>query len=287
MNNPLDNFAALILTHGRPDHVHTFKSLRRHGYTGPIYFIIDSEDVSGDEYRENFGADKVIVFNKKEIADTFDTASTENDMMGSVYVRNASFEIAKDLGLDYFIQLDDDYTSFMYRFPSQGKLGSKQIHYLDRIFTEMINLLEDTGALSVAMSQGGDHIGGIAGSYYKGLTRKVMNSFVYATERPVTFVGKLNEDVNTYVTLGSRGQLFFTTMKIQLCQAPTQTSAGGLSETYKDSGTYVKSFYTVMMHPSSVTVGTMGMINRRYHHNVSWDHTVPKILSSKYKKGNY
>jgi hypothetical protein len=277
-------FGAVILTHGRPDNVLTFKSLRRQGYTGPIYLIVDNEDSSVEKYRENFGAEKVIVFDKKAISETFDTADTQEDRKAIVYARNVSFKIAEDLGLDYFIQLDDDYTSFMYRFPWKGKLGSKQIRYLDRIFDAMVDLLEDTGAATVAMSQGGDHIGGIDGkNFYKGLTRKAMNSFVFRTDRPMEFVGRINEDVNTYVTKGSRGDLFFTAMQIQLCQVATQQSEGGMTGMYLDSGTYVKSFYTVMMHPSSVKIGTMGNIHRRYHHMVSWDHTVPKIISDKYR----
>jgi hypothetical protein len=277
-------FGALILTHGRPDNVLTFKSLRKHGYTGPIYLVVDNEDETVEKYRANFGADKVIVFDKKAISETFDPADSLKGMIGSVYPRNASFQIAEDLGFEYFIQLDDDYTSFMYRFPWKGKLGSKQIRYLDRIFDAMVDLLEDTGAATVAMSQGGDHIGGIDGkNFYKGLTRKAMNSFVYRTDRPVQFVGRMNEDVNTYVTQGSRGDLFFTAMQIQLCQVATQQGEGGMSAAYVDSGTYVKSFYTVMMHPSSVKIGTMGNLHRRYHHMVSWDHTVPKIISDKYR----
>lgn len=278
-------FGALILSHGRPDRVLTWKSLRRCGYTGPMWIIIDDEDPTSEQYKEIYGIDNIRVFNKKEIAATFDTASTEPDMMGSVYARNASFQIAKDLGLEYFIQLDDDYSGFRYKYEENKVLGSKAIRSLDAIFAALLDFLKATGAASVAMSQGGDHIGGIKNrNFHRGLMRKVMNSFIYATNQPVTFVGKLNEDVNTYVTLGARGQLFFTAMQVQLTQAQTQSAEGGLSETYKDSGTYVKSFYTVMMQPSSVKVGTIGPRHRRYHHIVSWDETVPKIISSKYKK---
>jgi len=281
----MNNFAALILSHGRPDRVHTWKSLRRHGYTGKIYIILDTQDTTADEYRETFGAGNVILFDKNEIAVTFDIGDSREDHASVIYARNAAYRIAEELNLTHFIELDDDYTSFMYRFPWKGKLGSKQIRYLDKIFEHMVNLLEDTGASSVAMSQGGDHIGGIHGdNYYKGLTRKVMNSFVLRTDRPVQFIGRMNDDVNTYVVKGSRGELFFTIMHIQLCQLPTQSNEGGLTEMYIDAGTYVKSFYTVMMHPSSVTIGTMGNLHRRYHHMISWNHTVPKIISGKHKK---
>ena len=56
------------------------------------------------------------------------------------------------------------------------------------------------------IAQGGDFIGGAKSlNFRKGILRKAMNTFICDTERPFTFVGRINEDVNTYVTLGSRG----------------------------------------------------------------------------------
>jgi len=43
------DFAALILTHGRPDRVHTYFALRNAGYTGRILIVIDNEDKTADE----------------------------------------------------------------------------------------------------------------------------------------------------------------------------------------------------------------------------------------------
>lgn len=94
-------FAAFILTHGRSEKVITYRSLRRHGYTGPIYLIIDDEDPTGDQYRETFGAEWVIAFSKAEIAATFDEGDQSPDRRTIVYARNACFGIAADLGLDY------------------------------------------------------------------------------------------------------------------------------------------------------------------------------------------
>ena len=48
------NFAVFILTHGRPNNVKTYKTLKRFGYTGKIYIIIDNEDTSADDYYKNF-----------------------------------------------------------------------------------------------------------------------------------------------------------------------------------------------------------------------------------------
>lgn len=45
-------FVALILTHGRPDNVHTVKTLRKCGYTGDIIIVLDNEDLKIDRYRK-------------------------------------------------------------------------------------------------------------------------------------------------------------------------------------------------------------------------------------------
>ena len=38
----MNNFAVFILTHGRADNVKTHDSLKRCGYTGKIYILIDN-----------------------------------------------------------------------------------------------------------------------------------------------------------------------------------------------------------------------------------------------------
>lgn len=95
-----------------------------------------------------------------------------------------------------------------------------------------------------------------------------MNAFFMATNRPFKFVGRINEDVNTYVSLGKTGTLFLTHPTLSVCQLETQSNSGGLTEFYLDQGTFVKSFYTLLFCPSSVKVSTMGQKHLRLHHRV-------------------
>lgn len=279
----IDDFAVFILTHGRPDRIHTLKTLEKQGYTGDWYLIIDNEDKMADEYYKNYG-DKVIMFDKKAISLTFDTADLSDDRRAIVYARNACFQIAKELGIKYFVEFDDDYTSFNLRYPKDGKLAARMLENLDDIFEMMLDFLEDTQALTVCFSQGGDHIGGLTGRWKKGLIRKVMNSFFCRTDRPFQFLGRVNEDVNTYTYLGSKGELMLTTTDLMLVQLQTQSNQGGMTDLYLDSGTYLKSFYTVMYMPSAVEIREMGTANRRLHHHVKWNNCVPMILNERYKK---
>lgn len=109
-------FVVFILSHGRSDTVITLNALENAGYTGDWFIVIDNEDKTAEAYYERFGADKVIMFDKLEQSKKFDTADNFSDRRTIVYARNACFEIAKELGYDYFLQLDDDYTAFMYRY---------------------------------------------------------------------------------------------------------------------------------------------------------------------------
>ena len=119
------------------------------------------------------------------------------------------------------------------------------------------------------------------------LLRKCMNSFFCSTDRPFRFVGQFNDDVNTYVTLGSRGNLFATIPMISLRQTPTQKTKSGMTEVYLKYGTYCKSFTTVMMHPSGVRVAILNSSNPRIHHSIKWINTVPVIVDEKYKKNKF
>ncbi|MGN0773578.1 MAG: hypothetical protein ACI4MP_07285 [Candidatus Ventricola sp.] len=280
-----DDFAVMILTHGRADRVYTLNSLRKGGYTGKVYIVIDNEDDQQDEYVSRYGQDRVVVFDKEAQMRKCDTMDTFGKRGVILFARNACFEIARDLGLRYFLELDDDYTAFDMRFPRDGKLSAKPCRDLDRLFTAMIGFLEDSGALTVALSQGGDYIGGLNGKYYgKMLTRKAMNTFFCRTDRPIGFIGTINEDVNTYTTYGSRGERIFSVTQAAIVQKETQQNAGGMTCVYLDNGTYLKSFYTVMTMPSCVSIAMMGASHRRIHHNVSWVNCVPMILNQRYRK---
>lgn len=280
------DFCAFILTHGRPDRVVTYNTLIKAGYTGRVYIVIDNEDKQADEYYKNFG-DKVIMFDKKAISDTFDEGDNFEDRRCIVYARNACFEIAKNLGIKYFIQLDDDYTSFRFTGDNKGnyKGGNKPVRNINATLDSLVDFYKNTNVHSIAMAQGGDFIGGENSNVWKRqFNRKCMNSFICSTERPFQFIGRINEDVNTYTNLATRGYLFVTTALLRLEQIMTQSNKGGMTDLYLDSGTYIKSFYTVMYQPSSVDIRLMGAINQRLHHSVSWKHTTPQIVKEDYKK---
>lgn len=280
-----EGFAALILTHGRPDKVHTHRTLRRSGYTGPIYLIVDDEDPTLPLYRERYGAE-VITFSKREVAGSFDEGDNFPGRKGVIYARNAAFGIARGLGLRRFVELDDDYTAFSYRAGPAQEYGTWNIESLDEVFALLVDYFDKTPAHAICFSQGGDFIGGAEGTWVKDVTikRKAMNAYICGVDRPFQFVGRVNEDTNTYAEGGRRGLLFITIMNLQVVQINTQQSSGGMTELYLDTGTYTKSFYSVMYAPSCVSITNMGEVNQRIHHRMSWGHAAPMILREEHRK---
>ena len=280
-----DDFAVFILTHGRADNMHTYKSLQKAGYTGRVVFVVDNEDSTVDRYKELYGSENVYVFDKIKKAKEVDSMDLSDDRRCILYARCATYDIAEDLGLTYFLQLDDDYSNFRSRVEDEaGVLRSHYIRDFDSLVDVVLEFLENSGADTVAMSQIGDLIGGTGSKVYRErITRKAMNSFFCKTDRRLYWMGRMNEDVTAYVTLGGRGKLFFTIADVSVDHLPTQSMSGGMSESYSDAGTYMKTFYTVMSAPSCVKVYTVGSSHKRIHHIINWECAVPKIISSDFR----
>jgi hypothetical protein len=281
------NYAVFILTHGRPNKVITYETLRRSGYNGQIYLVIDDEDKTKEEYIEKYGSE-VIVFSKKDYEGTFDIMDNFNNNKVIVYARNALYDIARNIELDYFFEYEDDYTNFQLRYIQHDSLKGNTIRRLDDIFDLMISCLNDTKTNTLAFAQGGDFIGGAGSFHSNNFKRKAMNSFVFKVNEDkkddILFIGRMNDDVNTYLTQGKIGKLFFQIASINLVQLMTQSNTGGNTEAYLKYGTYVKSFYSVICAPSCCKISTMGRTDKRIHHSIKWINAVPVILDEKYKK---
>lgn len=283
MTLPKD-FAALILTHGRPDRVLTLQALKRAGYTGRWYLVVDDQDPTRGKYITQFGAERVLTFSKAEVAEAMDLADAGGSNACVVFARNACDGLAASLGLARYIQLDDDYTYFARKHGDGLVLRQTFIRHLDDVLNALMEFQDASGALTVCLAQTGDFLGGVDDQFYRnGLARKAMNTFICRTGHPVNFLGRINEDVSAYVVHGGRGALLFTVTNVLIHQTQTQLASGGMSDAYS-GGTYMKSMYTVMMRPDAVKVRSMGPAGRRLHHQISWNHAVPKILSSRHQR---
>jgi hypothetical protein len=269
------DFAVFIMVYGRPEKNWTYDTLKKCGYSGKIYLVGDNTDSTIEGYKLKYG-EELLVFDKKEVAKKYDAGDNSGDLRSTMYSANTIFELAKENGVKYFCLMCDDYYYFGYRYDT----GARIIKNLDAVFDSIVEFYKSTNIKTIAFSQGGDHIGGFNSTF----RRKAMNSFFCSTDRPFEFMGRLNEDVTTYVNLGGKGDIFCTFPFVQLDQKDTQKSKSGLTDVYLDNGTYVKSFFSVMYNPSCVKVSVMNANNKRIHHSIKWVNTTPMIVSDKYKK---
>ena len=137
-----DDFCIFILSYKRADNMYTIDSLLNSNYTGKYYIILGNDDPTINEYIDKYGNDKIIVFDKEEQARLVDTCDNFDKRKVILYARNFCFDIAKELGYKYFLQLDDDYTGFEYRYEEDDKfkvLPVKEFDTLVRFFKNMLS----------------------------------------------------------------------------------------------------------------------------------------------------
>jgi hypothetical protein len=118
------------MSYKRPNNIATLRTLNKANYTGKYYIIVGDDDPCLSEYKETYG-DILKVFNKDEIAKEFDLYDNGGSNKCIVYARNYCFKLAKELGLKYFAQFDDDYIELAYRYPQDGKLKICNIREFD------------------------------------------------------------------------------------------------------------------------------------------------------------
>jgi len=287
VNNILKNmenkdFAVFIMVYGRPDKNLTYDTLRKCGYTGQIYLVGDNTDQTIEKYKSKYG-NQVLVFDKKEVSNKYDSGDNSGDLRSTMYAANTIFDLAKEQGVKYFYIMCDDYYEFAYKFVGIKQALTKD---LNKIFDLTINFYNTTNALCISFAQMGDFIGGIDNgkAAYRFSKRKAMNSFLCSTERRFDFLGRMNEDVTTYVNLGTKGDLFLTIPVFAINQKDTQQVKKGLTELYLDNGTYVKSMFSVIYNPSCVKASMMNASHKRIHHSIDWGATTPMIISETFKK---
>lgn len=283
-----DDFAVFVLSHGRAAELKTISALHRSGYTGKWYVIVDNEDDQVSQYQEIFGEEHIIVFDKAAVGETFDIMDNFGGRQVPTFARNAVYPIANKLGLKYFFESDDDLYRFRVRvLMPDGALRTKYITNMDAVVEAYLEYMDNTQIDVLAFGQTGDLIGGTGSSLWSDqYIRKAMQGFFVRVSNPITYVGRFNDDVNAYVDAGKVGHILITYRDVIMDTYATQQHTGGITESYKKYGTYVKSFYSVMLDPSCVKISVVGDIAYRLHHSINWENAVPKIISSDFKKGD-
>lgn len=275
-----DDFAVMILSHGRAKEQKTRRTLLKCGYTGKIYIVIDDMDDQQEEYRKLYGAE-IIVFNKQQQLGLFDTMCNADEWRSVVYARNACYEIAEGLGLKYFLMCDDDISDLKFRLVRDGKLGAYPVRQSDRLFESIIALYENTDVSIFGFSQCGAYIGGANSKKYRdGCQRTCSQMMMIRTQDKTPFNGIFNEDLHVAIESGLRGKIVLSTMLVSIASPVRESNSGGLHDLYKANGSYTHCSYTVMAYPGIAKVSVVQESKLRLKHSA----IAPEILSGRWKK---
>lgn len=247
----MKRFAIFILTNGRPNHQYTLEFLRK-SFKGDVFLVCDNEDKTLKEYQRNYG-EQVIVFDKKEWVSKSDPMDNFQSKNSVLYARNAVFEIAKDMGYDFFVMVDDDVTGLSFRYEKDGKLVGKPVKDFNKVSSVILETMDDTGTDFFSFGMDKIYIGGLSnGQYRKKIIDKVYCFIFCRTEQQHFYKGIMNEDEINNILSMSVGKLAKSLTAIQINYKPIgRDNIGGNAETYNENGyySYVRNFYPIIAFP--------------------------------------
>ena len=280
-----DDFAIFICTHERPNKQHTLKKLLSAGYTGKYFLLLDDEDTTLFEYVKLYGREHIYVFNKCEYIKKTDrfVALCDAPTKAVVYARNAAFDIAKKLGLNSFVVADDDIASLRHRYIKDGSLRSSEITYgFDEICLLYNSFLLANNFYCVSFGCVPNYFGGISTFLNSQSNARVCHNFIFVNAKmKFRWMSAFLEDMTTPFVYGRKGALFLSLLDVQLVNPPLGSNAGGMYDTYKNLSGFTRSFYSFICSPTNIRVY---WCNGGWRTGILKDNSVPKIISSKFKK---
>lgn len=276
-------FAVFILTHGRPYNQLTVDALRKVGYTGEWYLVVDDQDDAIDDYIREWGEDRVIGFYKDYFIKNTDTGLHTPVPKFAVFARNAIEHIAKEMGYKTFMMLDDDITKFRIRLPEGNSLKSYQINgQFDVIIDHAVDFVLSCDIACLGLGFCNLYIGGVDNFNRENPRQRLCaEAFIRNTSFTVNWRLNMVEDMITSIDAAQRGTVWFQFLPIQ-CEIKMSEGAvdGGNSDVYRQLGMYRISFMPVIAYPSANAV----RYGKNWASTTSPDKCIPKIISSRYRK---
>lgn len=162
----MKRFAVFILSHGRANTISTFAALRRHGYTGDMFVVIDNEDDQEYIYRQKFG-NAIIQFDKRDYVPKTDLGDLDDDRRIGVLARNFIQDKAQEMGYQYHLQLDDDISGFCFRYADGEKLKAIPINHIDSFLDAVLDYMDNAPFTSLSFGIGAYFIGGVNNKQWK------------------------------------------------------------------------------------------------------------------------
>ena len=277
-----NDFGVIIISHGRP-HCETIKTLHESGYTGKIFVVVDDEDKTLQEYLDLYG-ENVHVFHKFEWFDVGDNMDSPRTV--GVFARNECLKVAKEKGLTYYLEMDDDLKSLSYRYNDDGHLKGKKVKSFDLVIEAICDYFDNSAIGCLGFGNANDYIGGVEHFDGANVSRVPMNSFFLRADDDIMWLGRNSDDFITVINEQHKGKYWCRFPSVQAVYdvwSPKKNSKekGGSIALYNELGSWRLRFYGVIFKPGcikiSITEGNMDGTARS-------DNTYPKLVSQRYKK---
>ena len=245
------NHAVFIISHERADTLTTWQCLKRSGYTGPIYIVIDNRDSQQDKYKANYG-DAVLVFDKDDYA-WVDVGDNQSSLNSPVVPKAAVFDFAKKLGVENIVICDDDIEDFRLRcYDDAGHLKSyktQSYRVMDSLFDacfEFMSCSKTNIVLSFLP------IAKMFPDTMKKIIRQGTNVFLFKTDYGFRFRGRFYDDGILSHEQNDTGSIVMTIQEVNLVSKIFEVTknTGGLNEAYSKTSGYARRFYHLMASPS-------------------------------------
>jgi len=281
----MEKFAVFILSNGRPNSQITLEVLLKNGYTGKWFIVVDDLDETINEYIENYGKNRIIIFDKlKEykITDTMSIGNNPNILKSVLYARNFVQRYAQQNGYKFYFMSDDDMTEVRYRYKDGKALRGKSVTNFDGVIKHYIDFLKSSEHIySLGFARGSAFIGGLSGWKDKKFSYGVYANAFMKAKNNTKFYGIITEDLNASVTDIKVGKLHLSPVIMHLLTREKSKFEGGMTPIYEE-GLYQTMFYGVMANPDVCSINLNK--NNKLILRTNWRNVVPKVLSENIKK---
>lgn len=283
-----NNIGAIILSYGRVKELPTLNALRKSGYDGKLYILIDNKDKQIDWYRDRYG-DKVRFFSKEMIRQSIDVGDNDTNNNAAILARWAALGLARDEGLEYAMIMDDDIINFVISLTDNNEYVHKTfvITNINRWIVEETKWLRKLNAKAVGFDTCGQLIGGMkAGEIRQFWRRRIAQAYLIDCLKEIDFRGRSQEDLTACVLEAMRGGLLVSIGAARITTKAVESMAGGMTNAYKDMGQAAKNLYPVLYCPSAMKCfliknAAMGV---RTHVKVVHEKAYPKLIRYDYCK---
>lgn len=277
------DFAVFILTHGRPHNQDTLQTLQRAGYKGKIYLVVDDLDDTLDEYKSLY--DNVLVFDKMKYVNEAETGLSQPYIKFALFARNAIEDMARDMGLSYFVMADDDLIKFRIRYPDGDKLRSLVIDDMDKLLETYIDFMEESNVATTCFASHLNFIGGVKTipDADSPKLRMCFNFYLRSVKYEVKWLSNICHDRITSIVFGRKGQIWLQVPFVQYDMRELYgINNGGNSDTYRKISDFHRSFFPVVFLPDCNYSSFWNRSGKWVTSISDYDSICPKIVSSSY-----